>query len=43
MRNSGIGAKIEFQIIEYVFTELALNKLRATAIYVQRTINIIGK
>jgi UDP-4-amino-4,6-dideoxy-N-acetyl-beta-L-altrosamine N-acetyltransferase len=28
MRNSGLGAKIEFEIIEYAFTVLQLNKIR---------------
>lgn len=28
VRGGGIGAKIEFNVLEYVFTELKLNKLR---------------
>lgn len=28
VRGAGIGAKIEYNVIEYVFTELKLNKLR---------------
>lgn len=28
IRGSGIGAKVEYSILEYVFTELKLNKLR---------------
>jgi len=28
VRNSGVGAKIEYNVLEYVFSELQLNKLR---------------
>lgn len=28
VRGAGIGAKVEYNVIEYVFSELALNKLR---------------
>lgn len=28
VRGAGIGAKVEFNVLEYVFTELKLNKLR---------------
>lgn len=33
VRGSGIGSKVEFNIIEYVFNDLGLNKLRGEVIY----------